>query len=237
MKEKVKILMVEDDMNFGSVLKSYLEINEFQVEWISDGRNALAMFKKQKFDICLLDVMLPHVDGFTIAEQFVMENPDVPFIFLTAKSLKEDISKGYKLGADDYITKPFDSDVLIMKINAVLKRNQGHKPFLNIDKDEYQVGIFYFLYSERILKNTENEEKRILSPKESQLLKLLCDNQESVLSREHALNTIWGNDGYYTTRSMDVYLTKLRKYLSSDEKIQIINIHGSGYVLKLKKDS
>jgi len=237
MEEKIKILMVEDDMSFGSVLKSYLEINDFQVEWISDGKNAFEMFKKQKFDICLLDVMLPHIDGFTLAEQFVTENPDIPFIFLTAKSLKEDISRGYKLGADDYITKPFDSDVLIMKINAVLKRNQNHPSQMSIDKDEYNIGNFHFIFSERILKNTENNEKRILSPKESQLFKMLCDYQESVLSREHALNTIWGNDGYYTTRSMDVYLTKLRKYLSADERIQIINIHGSGYVLKLKKDN
>jgi DNA-binding response OmpR family regulator len=121
-----------------------------------------------------------------------------------------------------------------MKINAVLKRNNNHKPKMNFDKDEYEIGSFHFIFSERILSHSENDEKRILSPKESQLLKMLCDYQDSVLSREHALNTIWGNDGYYTTRSMDVYLTKLRKYLSADEKIHIINIHGSGYVLKIK---
>ncbi len=230
-----KILLVEDDMSFGSVLKSYLEINDFEVEWINDGSEAVAAFKKQEFDICLLDVMLPHVDGFTIAEQIVMENPDVPFIFLTAKSLKEDVSRGYKLGADDYITKPFDSDVLIMKINAVLKRNRQHQAPINTEKDEYQIGVFHFLFSERILTNTETKKKKILSPKESQLLKMLMDYKDSVLSRELALNTIWGNDGYYTTRSMDVYLTKLRKHLSDDPNIQIVNIHGSGYVLKLSK--
>ncbi len=182
------------------------------------------------FDICILDVMLPHVDGFTIANEIRQINNLVPIIFLTAKKLKEDVLKGYGVGGDDYITKPFDTDILLAKLRAILAR----RDFQNVTKDIYELGKFTFNSKLRTL-TTEEEEKK-LSPKEAQLLELLAINQNSLISREVALKKIWGNDDYFTARSMDVYITKLRKILSEDPRLNIKNIHGSGFQLIVSVD-
>ncbi|NLN30338.1 MAG: response regulator transcription factor [Bacteroidales bacterium] len=226
----VKIFLVEDDLSFGSVLKSYLELNDFSVDWIDDGKYAVDHFRKGMFDICILDVMLPHVDGFTIANEIRQINNLVPIIFLTAKKLKEDVLKGYGVGGDDYITKPFDTDILLAKLRAILAR----RDFQNVTKDIYELGKFTFNSKLRTL-TTEEEEKK-LSPKEAQLLELLAINQNSLISREVALKKIWGNDDYFTARSMDVYITKLRKILSEDPRLNIKNIHGSGFQLIVSVD-
>jgi len=227
---KQRIFLVEDDLNFGSVMKSYLEMNDFEVDWINDGREALAAFSKHIYDLCILDVMLPHVDGFTIAAGIKKHRPDTPIVFLTAKTLKEDMIKGFNIGADDYITKPFDSDVLIYKIKAILKRKQPDDGFN--ENEIINIGKYTFDYKVRNLK-FNNETVYKLSPKESELLLYLAKNRNKVLDRNFALDKIWGEQGYFTARSMDVYITKLRKYLKNDPDIEIVNIHGSGYILKI----
>lgn len=223
-----KIFLLEDDKNFGSVMKSYLEINDFEVVWEQDGLYAISSFKKSNFDLCILDVMLPHIDGFEIAEKIRNISTKIPVVFLSAKSLKQDIIKGFKLGADDYITKPFDSEVLLFKINAILNRKEvSAKQEI---PDEFIIGKFNFNHQLRILKSKISEFK--LSPKENELLKLLCLNMNDILPRQLALIKIWEEDNYFTTRSMDVFITKLRKYLHEDKSVEIENIHGSGYCLK-----
>lgn len=228
----MKIFLLEDDKSFGEVLKAYLEIHEFEVFWVQDGQEAIDKFDESKFDFCILDVMLPNVDGFSVAQSIRSQAPEIPFIFLTAKTLKEDEVKGYELGADDYIKKPFDSEVLIYKIKAILGRKTLKKP---IDSHEFEIGIFHFNSMIRELRNKNTEDSIKLSPKEAELLKLLLINQGEVLAREEALKQIWGDENYFTTRSMDVYITKLRKFLKADSRLQIINIHGSGYRLFLQE--
>lgn len=230
MNECSKILLVEDDLSFGSVLKSYLEINDFEVVWIDDGKNALDAFLKGQFDLCILDIMLPNVDGFTIASEIRDINKDIPLIFLTAKKLKEDVLKGYGLGADDYITKPFDTDILLAKIKAIVSRREGIKKVSN----EIKIGKYIFNTKIRSLRSGQEERK--LSPKEAQLLELLAGSPNALVSRETALKSIWGSDDYFTARSMDVYITKLRKYLSGDSKISIKNIHGAGFQMLIDED-
>ncbi len=227
MQKAESILLVEDDQNFGSVLKAYLEINDYRVVWVDDGRDAVKAFNDQTFSICVLDVMLPNVDGFTIAENIRKLNQQVPFIFLTAKTLKEDILRGYATGADDYITKPFDSEILLCKIEAILKRKS--EVIAEPESEAYAIGKFTFEYHIRSLKLENNTTK--LSPKESELLKLLYQYKNNVLPRELALKSIWGDDTYFTTRSMDVFITKLRKYLKDDPGVEIMNVHGNGYRL------
>lgn len=226
----VKIFLVEDDLSFGSVLKSYLEINEFSVEWVDDGKYAIEHFRKGMFDICILDVMLPHVDGFTIAGEIRQINNLIPIIFLTAKKLKDDVLKGYGVGGDDYITKPFDTDILLAKIRAIRAR----RDFQTGTKDIYEIGRFIFNAKLRTL-TIGNDEKK-LSPKEGQLLELLALNPNALISREMALKKIWGTDDYFTARSMDVYITKLRKFLSDDPHLNIKNIHGAGFQLIVSED-
>lgn len=226
----VKIFLVEDDLSFGSVLKSYLEINDFLVDWVDDGKYAVEHFRKGLFDICILDVMLPHVDGFTIANEIRQINNVVPIIFLTAKKMKDDVLKGYGSGGDDYITKPFDTDILLAKIRAILSR----RDFQSGTKDIYEIGKFVFNARLRTLTSGDDEKK--LSPKEAQLLELLTVNANALISREMALKKIWGNDDYFTARSMDVYITKLRKFLSEDPKLNIKNIHGAGFQLIINED-
>ena len=221
----VKIFLVEDDLSFGSVLKSYLEINEFSVEWVDDGKYAVDHFRKGMFDICILDVMLPHVDGFTIAREIRQINNLVPIIFLTAKKLKEDVLTGYDAGGDDYITKPFDTEILLAKIRAILARRE----YQSGTKDIYEIGKFVF--NARLRTLTAGDVEKKLSPKEAQLLELLALNPNELISREVALKKIWGNDDYFTARSMDVYITKLRKFLSEDPRLNIKNIHGAGFQL------
>lgn len=223
MSKNVRILLVEDDLSFGSVLKSYLEINDYSIELVDDGKNALPVFRNSHFDLCILDVMLPNVDGFTIASGIREINNSVPIIFLTAKKLKKDVLRGYGLGADDYITKPFDTEILLAKIGVIINRNIVSKPV----SDVISVGNYRFNRKLRTL--TLNDDERKLSPKESELLELLSESANSLLSREVALKTIWGSDDYFTARSMDVYITKLRKYLVGDSSISIKNIHGAGF--------
>jgi two-component system OmpR family response regulator len=229
-KKPIRIFLVEDDLSFGSVLKSYLELNDYMVEWIDDGKYAFEHFRRGVFDICILDVMLPHVDGFAIAGEIRKMNPSVPIVFLTAKKLKEDVLKGYGAGGDDYVTKPFDTDILLAKIKAIIQRRE----LQDGSKDIYEVGRFIFNSKLRTL-NLDNREIK-LSPKESQLLEMLANNPNSLISREMALRKIWGADDYFTARSMDVYVTKLRKYLSEDPNLVIKNIHGAGFQLIVRED-
>jgi len=222
------IFLVEDDLSFGAVLKSYLELNDYEVTWVDNGRFANERFKNGQFNICILDVMLPHTDGFTIAGQIRKTDAHIPLVFLTAKTLKKDILNGYSVGADDYITKPFDTEVLLCKIKAILNRKGPE----NIsEKESYEIGTYRFYPKKRTI--IHGDEHQSLSPKEAELLKLLCQNQNELLARETALRKIWGEDGYFTARSMDVFITKLRKYLSSDPNIEIKNIHGSGFILEV----
>ena len=230
---KNKVLLVEDDTNFGQVLKNYLELNDFVVELARDGILGLAAFRREKFDIALLDVMMPNMDGFTLAEEIRNVDPDIPLFFLSAKSMKEDVLQGYKLGADDYITKPFDSDVLLHKIRAVLKRNQEmeEKKHAQI---EWNLGRFHFNSRLRLLKI--DDVQHTLSPKENELLTMLAEYKNDLLPRENALKRIWGSDTYFNGRSMDVYIAKLRKYLRDDTNVEIVNIHGNGFRLVMPEE-
>ena len=222
-----KILIVEDDPNFGSILKEYLIINDYDITLAKNGIEGFEKFKKDDFDLCILDVMMPYKDGFTLAKEIREKNDSVPIFFLTAKNLKEDVLKGFKIGADDYLTKPFDSDVLLAKIKAVLSR-QNTPAIPNSDEFEFEFSGFKFNSKLRFL--TYKTDKPIkLSPKENQLLRLLVLHINDLLPRDIALNKIWRDDNYFTSRSMDVYITKIRKYLSRDTKIKIENIHGKGF--------
>jgi DNA-binding response OmpR family regulator len=225
--KKPKILLCEDDANLGMVLKNYLELNDFDVTLERDGRLGLAAFQREHVDLCLLDVMMPHMDGFTLAEEIRDVNPDVPLFFISAKTMKEDIIQGYKLGADDYITKPFDSEVLLLKIRAILKRNDDLNK--EADNKEFDLGSYHFHPKLRQL--VHNGQMQTLSPKENELLKMLAEHLNDLLPREAALKKIWGSDTYFNGRSMDVYIAKLRKYLRDDTNIEIVNIHGNGFRL------
>jgi len=226
MNKNQNIFLLEDDLSFGSVLKSYLELNDYAVTWVDDGKYALEKFRNSKFHICILDVMLPNVDGFTIGRQIRSIDKDIPMIFLTAKALKEDILIGYNLGADDYITKPFDSEVLLCKIGAIIKRQTTNPA---TEASSYNIGLYQFDPKLRQI-HRENSVQR-LSPRESDLLTLLCQHQNELVPREMALRKIWGDDSYFNARSMDVFVTKLRKFLIDDPNIEIRNVHGSGFLL------
>lgn len=224
---KYRVLLCEDDSNLGMVLKNFLELNDYEVVLERDGRLGLAAFQREKFDICLLDVMMPHVDGFTLAADIRDIDLDVPLFFLSAKTMKEDLIKGYNLGADDYITKPFDSEVLLLKIKAILKRNEEDNRIS--ENIEFDLGMYHFNPKLRQLIHATGTQT--LSPKENDLLKMLSEHKNDLLPRERALKKIWGSDTYFNGRSMDVYIAKLRKYLKEDEKIEIVNIHGNGFRL------
>ncbi len=228
--QKARILLCEDDTNLGSVLKNYLELNDFEVVLERDGRLGLAAFQREKFDICLLDVMMPHMDGFKLAEEIRDVDPDIPLFFISAKTMKEDVIQGYKLGADDYITKPFDSDVLLLKIKAMLKRNEEQ----NRESQNREFDMASYHFNPKLRQLSHNGTTQTLSPKENELLKLLAEHLNDLLPREQALKKIWGSDTYFNGRSMDVYIAKLRKYLKEDPNIEIVNIHGNGFRLVVK---
>lgn len=234
METNKKILLVEDDPNFGAILKDYLALNDFDVTLAKNGMEGLEKFKKDTFDLCILDVMMPYKDGYTLAKEIRDKNKEVPIIFLTAKTMKEDVLKGYKVGADDYLNKPFDSEVLLVKIRAIIQRKAQEASKLDNAKFEFQIGDFYLNSKLRFL-TFRNEEPIKLSPKENELLKMLALHENDLMPRELALTKIWRDDNYFTSRSMDVYIAKLRKYLKPDENVEIINIHGEGFRLAIKK--
>ena len=226
MDDKLKILLCEDDENLGMLLREYLQAKGYATELCADGEAGYKAFLKTKFDICVLDVMMPKKDGFTLAKEIRNSNQDVPIIFLTAKTLKEDILEGFKIGADDYITKPFSMEELVFRIEAIIRRTKGKK---NKESTVYHIGRFTFDTQKQLL--CLGDEQRKLTTKENELLALLCSHANEILQRDFALKTIWIDDNYFNARSMDVYITKLRKHLKDDPQIEIINIHGKGYKL------
>jgi len=225
-----RILLAEDDPNLGTVLKDSLELEDNYVELFADGEQAWKSFNKDDFDICILDVMMPLKDGFTLAKEIKKVAPKMPIIFLTAKSMKEDKLEGFKLGADDYITKPFSFEELQLRIEAVMRR--VNSSILPSQQAEFTLGKYTYVDNDRALKIGDNSTK--LTTKEAELLKLLAHNVNKIVDRDVALKSIWGNDNYFTGRSMDVYITKLRKYLKADDRIEIVNIHGQGFKLIVK---
>ncbi len=231
MNQPPRILLIEDDLSFGAVLKSYLELNDFVLDWESDGAKAYERFYSSDYQLVLLDVMLPNVDGFSIAKQIKASQKNTPIIFITAKTLREDIVLGYKTGADDYITKPFDSEILLYKMKAVINRHAHQSKVPSDPTGIIKLGDFSFDYRSRNLTNLKSNKKQSLTPKESELLHLLTAQDGELLSKVVALNKIWGDANYFTTRSMDVYINKLRKHLSDDNTVQIITVHGDGYRL------
>jgi DNA-binding response OmpR family regulator len=225
--QNTRILLAEDDENLGSLLKEYLGAKSYDTHWLTDGEKAYNSFKKNKYEICILDIMMPVKDGFTLAREIRIIDPEVPIIFLTAKSMKDDVLEGFSIGADDYITKPFSMEELLFRIEAILRRTQGKG---NQSKEtEFQIGKYSFDSNKQVLQLGEEVQK--LTTKETELLKLLCNNANDVLERNFALKTIWVDDNYFNARSMDVYITKLRKYLKGDPSVEIMNIHGKGYKL------
>lgn len=234
-----RILLVEDDQNFGDVLRSYLEMHEYDVTLATDGEAGLDSYNRGEFDLCIFDVMMPKKDGFSLAKEIREKDTEMPIIFLTAKTMKEDVLKGFKIGADDYISKPFNSEELLYRIQAILKRSQP-KDDAKDDIKEFDIGRYHFNFPLRILTFTAEDGEVIkdkLSPKEAQLLKMFCINLNDILPRSEALTKIWGEDNYFTARSMDVFVTKLRKYLKHDTNIEIVNIHGNGFQLLVKDGS
>ena len=227
MPTKKKILLVEDDNNFGSILRDYLTLHSYETTLAKNGIEGLEKFRKHNYDLCILDVMMPFKDGFSLASDIRAINDEVPLIFLTAKSLKEDVIKGFKIGADDYLIKPFDSEILLFKIKSIFKRKISLKKTTD-NKVDYIFSSFRYNSKFRELQ-FKNDKPVTLSPKEGKLLTLLLDNMNDLTTREEALVKIWNDDNYFTSRSMDVYVTKIRKYLSKDPKIKIENIHGKGF--------
>ncbi len=230
MDSNYKILLVEDDINFGVILRDYLRLNDFDVTLARNGMEGFEKFKKDYFNLIILDVMMPYKDGFTLAKEIRARNKQVPLIFLTAKTLKEDMLKGYQLGADDYINKPFDSEVLLYKIKALLNRRIQPVEEKKEEVFNFEIGNFKFDSKLRQLFLKDGAPVK-LSPKESKLLKMLAQHKNDLMPREKALTKIWQDDNYFTSRSMDVYIAKLRKLLQLDENVKIINIHGAGFRL------
>ncbi|MFC2100771.1 response regulator transcription factor [Bacteroidota bacterium] len=225
---KANILLVEDDPNLSLVLQDYLEMLGYQTVLAKDGDEGLKTYISGKYDLCILDVMMPKIDGFSLAEEIRNKNSEIPIIFLTAKSLKEDRIKGFHKGCDDYITKPFSTEELSLRIEAILRRCRS----LEIS-DEVSFGIGKYLFDFTNMLLILDKEKQKLTKKESELLRLLCLNKNKLLSREKALKTIWGDDDYFIGRSMDVFITKLRKYLKADPSVSITNVHGTGFKLEI----
>lgn len=230
--KKASVLLVEDEPNFGAVLKNYLELKNYEVTLCPDGELGYETFISSHFDLCVLDVMMPRKDGFTLAGQIREQDDSVPLIFLTAKTMKDDMLRGYKSGADDYLIKPFDSEVLLMKMEALLRRS---KLQVSPGNHEFEIGKYVFSVKQRLVKNSGKEQR--LSPKEAELLNLLCLHINDVLPRHKALKQIWGDDNYFNARSMDVFITRLRKLFRDDERIVIANIHGKGFSMEVKRGS
>lgn len=222
-----KILLAEDDVNLGNLLKNYLSLKNFDTTLCTNGNSALEAYSSESFDLCIFDIMMPEMDGITLAKEIRLTNAVIPIIFLTARSQKEDIIEGFRSGADDYMTKPFSMEELVYRIEAVLRRSAGASA--SKKEESYTIGQYNFDPVKQILIYGGNPLK--LTTKESELLELLCRQGNDVLERNHALKTIWVDDNYFNARSMDVYITRLRKYLSKDPSVKILNIHGKGYKL------
>lgn len=225
MSKDVKILLAEDDNNLGNLLCDYLKAKGYHTVLAANGEEAFNLFIKGAYNLCLLDVMMPVKDGFTLAKEIRKVNENVPIIFLTAKSMKDDTLQGFSAGADDYITKPFSMEELLARINAVLRRSIGENE--KQDDTKFEIGKYHFDYQKRLLIGGVKDQK--LTSKENDLLRLLCINEGKVLERTHALKAIWEDDNYFNARSMDVYIAKLRKHLKEDENIEIMNVHGRGF--------
>jgi DNA-binding response OmpR family regulator len=233
-KLKGTILLVEDDKNLGFVITDFLGISGYKVQHAEDGIAGLETFRNGKFDLCILDIMMPFKDGFTLAEEIRLIDKNVPIIFLTAKTMKEDKIRGFKLGADDYITKPFSTEELSLRIEAIIRRTR--QSLIATDQGIiFQIGKYTFNYSNQVLIGFGHE--RRLTKKEAEVLRLLCININKILRREIALKMIWGEDDYFMGRSMDVYITKLRKFLENDPSVNITNIHRTGFMLETKEGS
>jgi DNA-binding response OmpR family regulator len=228
---KANILLVEDDTNMGIILTDFLEMNSYSVTLATDGISGFELFKTGNYDICILDIMLPYKDGFTLADDIRKRNPDIPIVFLTAKNMEKDKIRGLKAGADDYITKPFSTEELNLRIEAILRRSKyaSNKPDVPAI---FNIGKFVFDYNNLMLKSPDGE--RRLTKKESEVLRMLSANMNQIVKREVALKNIWGDDDYFMGRSMDVYITKLRKFLSPDKRVSIVNIPRTGFKLEVK---
>lgn len=232
MNEKTRILLCEDDESLGMLLREYLEARGYEAELCTDGEAGYSAFLKSPFDICVLDVMMPKKDGFTLARDIKQANAETPIVFLTAKALKEDVFEGFEIGADDYITKPFSMQELTLRIEAIMRRVHSKK---QTERDNFRMGGFTYDTKKQILTDPDGNQRK-LTTKESELLVLLFQHANEVLQRDFALKTIWVDDNYFNARSMDVYITKLRKLLKADPNVEIINVHGKGYKLVIPND-
>ncbi|MCX6247224.1 MAG: response regulator transcription factor [Bacteroidetes bacterium] len=231
-KNQARILLAEDDRNLGNILKNFLDVKGFATTLCINGQEAVDAFHKKEFDFCILDIMMPVRDGFSVAKEIRSSNQKVPIMFLTAKSLQEDKLKGFETGADDYLTKPFNMEELLMRLQAILRRTEdtGRNPE---NDNTYQIGKYSFDFNRQVL-SIKGKEKKLTS-KEAGLLRMLCINANEVLERSTALNKIWTDDSYFNARSMDVYIVKLRKYLKEDPSVELINVHGIGFKLVMNK--
>lgn len=230
---KQHILLAEDDFDYASILKQYLEFSGFKVTWAKDGKEALRLFDGANPDICVLDVMMPHMDGFTLAENIIESHPETPFIFLTAKSMKEDKIKGLRLGADDYVVKPFEVEELILRIQNILKRVQKTAASTASEARSFPIGAYYFNGENYTLAH-ESITHRI-TEKEAHLIRFLFANKNKLVKREDILKEIWGNDDFFSGRSMDVFISRLRKYFNEDKNISIPSVRGLGFEFNLKE--
>ncbi|HLG04435.1 MAG TPA: response regulator transcription factor [Bacteroidia bacterium] len=228
--ETTRVLLAEDDPNLGKLLQEYLDAKGFETVLAINGKDAFEQFRKNNFDLCLLDVMMPIKDGYTLAKEIRTVNREIPIVFLTAKSMKEDTIEGFTAGADDYITKPFSMEELMLRLKAILRRTKGGK--LDMEQTQFTIGDYKFDYTRQMLEFGDKSQK--LTSKEADLLRILALHKNEVLDRSFALNTIWGDDSYFNSRSMDVYIAKLRKYLKEDPTVEIMNIHGRGFRLIAK---
>ncbi|NVJ86526.1 MAG: response regulator transcription factor [Algoriphagus sp.] len=229
---KARLLVVEDDPNLGDILKEYLEMKGYEPTLCRDGEEGWNKFKKDKYDLCLLDIMMPKKDGFTLAKEIKKVQEDLPILFLTAKNQKEDVIEGLKIGADDYLTKPFSMEELLLRVNAILRRTQKGQETTALKV--YKFGDFELHYDKQLLEGPKGPHK--LTSKENELLRLLAAEMNRLVNRSHALKQIWGDDSYFNARSMDVYLSKIRKILKDDPKVQIITVHGEGFKLIVTED-
>ncbi len=223
--DKVKVLLAEDDKNLGTILKTYLEAKGYPTTLCINGQEAFETYNKETFNFCIIDIMMPVKDGFTLAKEIRKTNKKIPIIFLTAKVMQEDKLKGFEIGADDYVTKPFSMEELLVRMKAIIRRLKSD----TVKKNVFNIGQYTFDYNRQILTLKKVEQK--LTSKESELLKMLCENANEVLDRSIALNKIWYDDSYFNARSMDVYITKLRKYLKGDPNVELMNVHGVGFKL------